>query len=480
MPNQLVNGILQFRPNKWFMNTSVYPTDWPTEFSSSGQTTGLRIQLVYNCSTNTSLCPIDWSTEFSSSGQTSGLRIPVYARPIGQRKSPVRAKQLVYEYQFMPDRSVNGILQFRPNNWSTNTSLCPTDWSTGFSSSCQTTGLRIPVYAQPIGQRNSPVQAKQMVFAYQCIPDRLANGILQFRPNNWSMNTSLCPIDWSTEFSSSGQTSGLRIPVYARPIGQRKSPVRAKQLVYEYQIMPDRLANGNLQFRSNNWSTNRTVLQLVNEYQFMPNWLVNRILQFRPNNWLWIPVYVYAQPIVQWNSPVQAKQLVYRYNWSTDASLCPTDRPTEFSSSCQTTGLRIQQVYNRSTNTSLCPTDWSTESEFSSSGQTTGLRIQLVYEYQFIPNWLANGILQFRPNNWSMNTTGLQLVYEYLLLSNRMINGILQFRPNKWSTNTSLCPTDRSTKISSSGQTTGLRIPIYARPVDQRNSPVQAKQLVYE
>ena len=269
MPNQLVNGILQFRPNKWFMNTSVYPIDLPTEFSSSGQTTGLRIQLVYNCSTNTSLCPIDWSTEFSSSGQTSGLRIPVYARPIRQRKSPVRAKQLVYEYQFMPDRSANGILQFRPNNWST-----------------------IPVYAQPIGQRNSPVHAKKLVYEFRFMPNRLVNGILQFRPNkwflhtsvfptdwptefsssgqttdlriqlvyNWSTNTSLCPIDWSTESSSSGQTSGLRIPVYARPLGQRKSLVRAKQLVYEYQFMTDRLANGILQFRSNNWSTNRTGL----------------------------------------------------------------------------------------------------------------------------------------------------------------------------------------------------------------------------
>ena len=476
MPNRLANGIFQFRPNNWSTNTSLCPTDWPTEFSSSGQTTGQRIQLVHNWSTNASLWPTDWSTEissscqttntslcptdrpteFSKSGQTTGLRIPVYARPIGQRNFPVHAKQLipiyvqpigqrnssvqvkqlVYEYQFMPDRLANGILQFRPNNWSTNTclcltdlptefsssgqtsglrilvntqpicrlisyvqakqlvyeyQLCPTDLPTKFSSSGQTTGLRIPVYVQPIWRLNSPVQVKQLVHEYPFMPDRLANGILQFRPNNWSTNICLCPTDLPTEFSSSGKTTCLRIPVYARLIGQRNSPVQAKQMVYEYQCILDRLVNG--------------------------------ILQFRPN-----------------------KRFM-------NTSVYPTDWPTEFSSSGQITGLRIQLVYNWSTNTSLCPIDWSTR--FSSSGQTSGLRIpvcarpigqrkspvrakQLVYEYQFMfmPNRLVNGILQFRPNNWSTDTTGLQLVYGYQFMSDRSANGILQFMPNNWSTNT--------------------------------------------
>ena len=116
------------------------------------------------------------------------------------------------------------------------------------------------------------------------------------------------------------------------------------------------------------------------------------------------------------------------------------------------------------------PNNWSTN--------TTGL--QLVYENQFIPNRLAIGILQFRPNNWSMNTTGLQLAYEYQFIPNRLANGILQFRPNKWSTNTSLCPTNWSTEFSSSCQTTDLRIAVYAQPIGQRNSTVHAKHLVYE
>ena len=165
MPDRLVYGNLQFGPNNWSTNTNLCPTGWPTEFSSSGQTTGLRIELVYNWSTNTSLSPTDWSTEFSSSGQTTGLLIPVYVyvQQIGQWNSSVQAKQLVYRY-----------------NWST-------------------TSLRIPVYVRPISQRISPVHAKQLVYEY-----------------NWS-------------------TTG-RIPVYAQPTGQwnRNSPVQAKQLVYEY------------------------------------------------------------------------------------------------------------------------------------------------------------------------------------------------------------------------------------------------------
>ena len=221
MPSRLANGILQFRPNNWSTNTTgLYPTDW--RISSSGQTTGLRIP-VYTQPIGQRNSPVH--------AKQLVYELSVYTQPIGHRNSTVQTKQLVYEYQFISNRLVNGILQVRPNNWSTNTSLYPTDWATEFFRSGQTTGLRIPVHIQPIGQRNSSGQATQLVYEYQFISNRLVNGILQVRPNNWSTTTSLCPIDWSTEFFRSGQTTGLRLPVYVQSICQRNSPVQAKRLI---------------------------------------------------------------------------------------------------------------------------------------------------------------------------------------------------------------------------------------------------------
>ena len=337
MLNWLVNIVLQFRPNNWSTNTSLCPTDRPTDFSSSCQTTGLRIQLVYNWSANTSLYPTDWLTEFQFMPNNWSTNIT--------------GLQQIYEYQFMPNRLVNGIgiLKFRPNNWPTNTTGLQLVYEYQFIPNWLANGI---LQFLP-NNWSMTTTGLQLAYKHQFIPNWLANGILQFRPNMWSTNTSLCPTNWSTEFSSSCQTTGLRIAVYAQPIGQRNSTVHAKQLVYEYQFIPSRLANGILQFRPNNWSTNTTGLQMAYEYQFIPNRLANGI-----------------------SSSGQTTGL-------RTTSLYPTDWPSEFSSSDQTACLRIP-VYVQPTG------------QRNSSGQAK----QLVYEYQFMSNRLVNGILQFRPKDW--------------------------------------------------------------------------------
>ena len=65
----------------------------------------------------------------------------------------------------------------------------------------------------------------------------------------------------------------------------------------------------------------------------------------------------------------------------------------------------------------------------------------------------ANGILQFMPNDWSTNTTGLQLVYEYQFMPNRLVNGIGNLVQAK------------QLVYEYTWSTTGLRIPVYTQPI---------------